>query len=57
MGKGGKGQINSLGQKYTRNQGFPGGSSVKNLPIKAGDVGLIPGFDPWVGKIPWRKAW
>ena len=24
--------------------GFPGGSVVKNLPAKAGDVGLIPGF-------------
>ena len=24
--------------------GFPGGSVVKNLPAKAGDVGLIPGL-------------
>ena len=24
-------------------QGFPGGSVVKNLPAKAGDVGSIPG--------------
>ena len=23
--------------------GFPGGSEVKNLPVSAGDVGLIPG--------------
>ena len=22
-----------------------------------GDLGLIPGFDPWVGKIPWRRKW
>ena len=28
---------------------------VKNLPANAGDVRL--GFDPWVGKIPWRRAW
>ena len=28
---------------------------VKNLPAKAGDI--RPGFDPWVGKIPWRRAW
>ena len=31
---------------------------VKNLPANAGDVrdvGLIP--FPWVGKIPWRRAW
>ena len=28
---------------------------VKNLPANAGDVRL--GFDPWVRKIPWRRAW
>ena len=28
---------------------------VKNLPAKAGDMRL--GFDPRVGKIPWRKTW
>ena len=31
---------------------------VKNPPAMAGDirgVGLIPGFNPWVGKIPWRR--
>ena len=22
-----------------------------------GDLGSIPGFDPWVGKIPWRREW
>ena len=25
-------------------KGFPGGSVVKNLPAKAGDLGLIPGL-------------
>ena len=44
---------------------------VKNLPASAeetGDVGSIPGwgrsagerrhgFDPWVGKICWRRTW
>ena len=25
---------------------------VKNPPCNAGD-----GFDPWVGKVPWRRAW
>ena len=28
---------------------------VKNPPASAGNVRL--GFDPWVEKIPWRKAW
>ena len=30
--------------------GFPGGSVVKKLPAKAGDV-----FDPRIRKIPWRR--
>ena len=29
---------------------------VKNPPANAGDVKRC-GFDPWVGKIPWRRAW
>ena len=33
--------------------GFPGGSDGKESACNAGD----PGFDPWVGKIPWRRAW
>ena len=28
---------------------------VKKLPAKAGDMRLK--FDPWVRKIPWRRAW
>ena len=28
---------------------------VKNLPANARDIRLS--FDPWVGKIPWRRAW
>ena len=31
----------------------PGGSEVK---ASACNVGR-PGFDPWVGKIPWRTKW
>ena len=38
--------------KYIYITGFPGGSVVKNLLASAGD-----GFDPWVGKSPWRKEW
>ena len=29
---------------------------VKNPPVNAGDI-RDEGFDPWVGKIPWRRAW
>ena len=32
--------------------GFPGGSAGREYAYDAGD----PGFDPWVGKIPWRRA-
>ena len=28
---------------------------VKNLPANTGDTGIV--FDPWVGKIPWRRKW
>ena len=34
----------------SRTLGFPGGSTVKNLPVRCG-------FDPWVKKVPWRRAW
>ena len=37
--------------------GVPGGSDGKESACNAGDLGLIPGFDPWVGKIPWRREW
>ena len=29
---------------------------VKNSPANVGDMKRC-GFDPWVGKIPWNKAW
>ena len=28
---------------------------VKNMPANTGDMRL--GLDPWVGRIPWRRAW
>jgi len=28
---------------------------VKNPPVYVGNIRHR--FDPWVGKIPWRKAW
>ena len=36
-------------QKY----GFPGGSDGKRICLQF----ERPGFDPWVRKSPWRKAW
>ena len=45
--------------KYTRKylyvigleRGFPGGPAVKEFFLLSGR----PGFDPWIGKIPWRR--
>ena len=49
--------------------GFPGGSVVKNPPVNAGDMGLIPGLGRSHGEgngnplsiltweIPWTEAW
>ena len=31
---------------------FPGGSDSKASEQRGG-----PGFDPWVGKIPWKRKW
>ena len=36
--------------------GFPGGSSGKELPAKTEDIKRRV-LDPWVGKIPWKRAW
>ena len=35
----------------------PCGSAGKESAYNAGDLGSIPGFDPWVGKVPWRREW
>ena len=32
---------------------FPGGSDGKSVCLQCGR----PGFNPWVGKIPWRRKW
>ena len=48
--------------------GFPGGSAGKESACNVGDLGLTPGleispeegrpgFDCWVGKMPWRREW
>ena len=36
-------------------KGFPSGSEVKNLPATQDTERYR--FDPWVGNIPWRRAW
>ena len=40
---------------HTMLWGYPGGASSKEMPASAGDKRH--GFDPWVGKIPRRRAW
>ena len=39
--------------KCTINVGFPGGTSGEKPTCQW----RRPGFDPWVGNIPWRRAW
>ena len=36
--------------------GFPGGSSGKEPTCQCWRHKRS-GFDPWVGKVPWRRAW
>ena len=36
-------------------KGFLSGSGVKNLPAKQETWEMW--FDPWIGKIPWRRKW
>ena len=36
--------------------GFPGGALGKGSACNARDAGRR-GFDPWVRKIPWKRAW
>ena len=37
-------------------QGFPGGATGKEPAYKCRKLKRR-GFNPWVGKIPWRRAW
>ena len=36
--------------------GFPGGSDDKESTYSVGDLGLIPGFDPWLENIPLEEG-
>ena len=40
---------------FRNGQRHAGGLVVKNPPANARDADV--GFDPWVGKIPWRRKW
>ena len=42
--------------KYPNYQSFPGGATGKEPPCQYRRLKKH-GFDPWVGKIPWRRAW
>ena len=45
--------LHPMAYYYSCYWGFPGRSDSKESACNAGDTGTI----PWVGKIPWRKAW
>ena len=45
-----------IGYMYTYTQASQVVLVVKNQPANAADVKRL-GFDPWVGKILWRRAW
>ena len=40
-----------------RPQTIPWWLRQKESACNAGELGLIPGSDPWVSKIPWRREW
>ena len=43
--------MGGFAQKCKVTGGFPGGSVISACQCRRH------GFDPWVGKIPWRRAW
>ena len=46
-------QADSLPTELSEKPNFPGGSDSKSVCLQCGR----PGFNPWVGKIPWRRKW
>ena len=40
-------------QISTSTKGFPDGLRLSRIHLQCGR----PGFDPWIGKIPWRREW
>ena len=51
-----KREISLLSKQCPPNKVFQVAPVVKNPPANAGRP-KRPGFDPWVGKIPWRRKW
>ena len=49
-------QNKSLIHLSTSHKGFPGGASGKEPAYQCRRF-KMGGFNPWVGKIPWRSAW
>ena len=52
----GEGMLQFFLLVFDRNRGavnFPGGSNSKSICLQCGR----PRFNPWVGKIPWRRQW
>ena len=48
-----KSSRNYQGMIFVCQVGFPGGSDSKKIHLQC----RRPGFNPWVWKIPWRRAW
>ena len=46
----------TLTETYRMSRDFPGGASGKELACQCRRHKRC-GFDPWVRKIPWRRAW
>ena len=46
-------QAGTPGYIVSKMQSFPGGSNGKESACNAADLR----FNPWVGKIPWRREW
>ena len=38
-------------------EGFPGVLAIKNVPASERVIRKRYGFNPWVGKILWKRAW
>ena len=55
LGKKGKKKKELMRRKLNR-RGFPGGASGKEPTCQCSRLSRL-GFDPWVGKIPWKKTW